>query len=146
MMDSLPKDSTTTRKAPTKRTRTKEGLAVGLFLMGLVVAIWLGQDETDRSSTNPPRTHLACPLLAEAARHREASDERAFSLAVAEAAAVAEHALDTSGEQFGTPEEIALNLGALSDEPDDALVGRLLERAREACRGKASWPPVAATI
>jgi hypothetical protein len=89
-------------------------------------------EETASSPT--PTARLACPLLQEAEVALDAGDEEAFRAAVHEAARVAQRTLDTSGESFGPPERVAIELDfALQQDVDIETLRSDLERGLAAC-------------
>jgi hypothetical protein len=113
------------------RWRSSIVTAVGVLAVvggvGLFLFLTSGQD----SKTEPvaEARGLACPYLQRAADAYDRGDQAAYNQAIGQAAHVAKDTLQTSGEVFGEPERIALelDLGAGQD------VQRLLELARIAC-------------
>ena len=88
------------------------------------------QDEQPKArATSPAARGLACPYLEQAADAYDSGDHAAYEDAVAQAKDAAEGALQTSGQAFGKPERIALELG-LATHPD---VSGLLTKASEVC-------------
>jgi hypothetical protein len=96
--------------------------SVGLFLFRT-------QGSSQQKEQPAPTRGGACPLLFQAAAANERGDRVAFSREIEEAAKVAEDTLQTSGEEFGEPERIALELelGQIRN-PE-----RLLARAQDVC-------------
>ena len=86
-------------------------------------------DEQPKESANGPARGLACPFLQQASDAYNSGDNAAYEAAIRQAKEVAEGTLQTSGQAFGKPERIALELG-LAIHPD---VPGLLTKASEAC-------------
>ena len=85
--------------------------------------------DSKTGSAAPPARGLACPYLQQAADAYERGDRPAFDQAIDQAAQVAKEALQRSGEAFGDPERIALEL-RLSGGHDAT---RLLEKGHAFC-------------
>jgi hypothetical protein len=99
--------------------------SVGLFLFRTQ-----GVDQQKEQQEQPALTRgLTCPHLLQAADASGRGDRLAFSREIQAAAKVAEDTLQTSGEEFGEPERIALELelGQIKN-PE-----RLLARAEDVC-------------
>jgi hypothetical protein len=106
------------------------GILVVAAAIGLFLYLMQGSDSETQSAS--PERALACPYLQQAADAREHQDRLAYSQAVDRAAQVAERVLQKSGQVFGVPERIALEL-ALANRPD---VATLLHRADDACSAR----------
>lgn len=125
-------------------TTAKVGMFVGLVLVA-AVAVFLvaGQDPDPAATSIPtepaspsPSSRLACPLLQEAEVALDTGDEQAFRAAVEEAGRIARRTLQTSGEAFGVPERIAIELdSALQGQPDIEDLRPDLDRGLAACSG-----------
>jgi hypothetical protein len=96
---------------------------------GVGVFLFLTQKSDSKPEHVTPALGLTCPSLQQAADAYGRGDRVAFNQAVDRAAHVAEDTLQKSGEVFGEPERIALelDLGASQDTQ------RLLDRAGIAC-------------
>ena len=96
-------------------------------------ALLLNQtDEPPKEHATGPAHGLACPYLQQAADAHDSGDHAAYEAAIGQAEDVAEGALQTSGEAFGKPERIALELG-LSSNKDPGHLTRMLELALQEC-------------
>jgi hypothetical protein len=105
-------------------------VAAALVVAGGVAAFlffYSGLDQPPEQAA--PAQGLACPFLLRAADAYEKGDRVAFNREVARAAEVAEETLQKSGQVFGEPERIALELDLGSKED----VSILLERMDKAC-------------
>jgi hypothetical protein len=96
--------------------------SVGLFLFRT-------QGSNQQNEQLAPTRGGACPLLLQATDANERGDRAAFSREIEEAAKVAEDTLQTSGEEFGEPEHIALELELCKIRNPE----RLLARAQDVC-------------
>jgi hypothetical protein len=119
-------------------------LAAGIVAAAAVGGyLWLsGDDSTGDTADSPPAetetvtVGIACPFLYEAFRHNQAGDNQALRQSVDEAAQAGEQALQQSGQEFGRPEEIAIELQhLLTQQPGPAgeEAERYLAEGREAC-------------
>lgn len=82
----------------------------------------------------------SCPGLSEAARHARVDDRVALARSVEVAAAAAERSLDRSGDLFGSPELVALELRvAVAERVPAAQISQLLARAERSCRRLGRW-------
>jgi hypothetical protein len=136
---------TTGRRALLGRLQALLSLSTIALLAGLIgaalIAGYLWLSDGDESPSRPsaaaaPERGVACPQLREAFVHSRNGDEDGLLRSVNAAARAGERALDTSGQSFGRPEEIALELQyALSKIMSirDRRVRTLLEQAQEAC-------------
>lgn len=109
-------------------------------LAGAAAAVWIaalmagqGGDNSDRTAA--PLQGLACGQLREAVDHWAAGRISLFGDSIRQAARVALRTLDTSGQLFGGPERVALQLDATleADRPEELVLERLLSRARASC-------------
>jgi hypothetical protein len=120
-------------------------LLAGLLVVGAVaVYLWTSDGGSDRPATAAvPERGVACPALREAFEQSKAGNSAAFRELVDEAAQAGEESLDRSGQVFGRPEEIALELeyaiGAGNSPATD--VSTLLEDARDVCTRLGRWQP-----
>jgi hypothetical protein len=114
-----------------KRSWSAFALITGILVVATAVGsvLYLTQGTDSETESEPPGRALACPYLQQAADARERRDRLAYTQAVDRAAQVAERALQKSGQVFGVPERIALEL-ALANRPD---IATLLRRADDAC-------------
>jgi hypothetical protein len=104
---------------------------LGVLAIATGVGLYLFRTQAPNEQTDQPAATRggACPRLLLAADANERGDRVAFSREIGEAAKVAEDTLQTSGEEFGEPERIALELelGQIRN-PE-----HLLDRARDVC-------------
>jgi hypothetical protein len=115
---------------PRTRWRSTITVIAVLALAAVVAGALLFNNRTDQSRDHAaPTQGLACPYLQQAADAYERGDRTAFDSAVAQALKVAQDTLQTSGQAFGKPERIALELGL--GQPNDPTP--LLDRARDLC-------------
>jgi hypothetical protein len=84
-----------------------------------------------------PARGLACPYLLQAANAWKRGDHAAYSEEIAKAARIAEDTLQTSGQDFGEPETIALDLDLTRDE-SPTRVAQQLELALRDCHNMGS--------
>lgn len=108
----------------------------------VAVYLWTSGEEPDRPVVEAPERGLACPDLREAFEQSEAGNEEALRGSVHAAARAGEQALDRSGQVFGRPEEIALELEyALTKKGGKASrdVARLMGEAEKACESQGRW-------
>jgi hypothetical protein len=78
-----------------------------------------------RDELTSPRQGLACPYLRLAADAYERGDHPAVDRTIARAAKIAEDTLQESGQVFGEPERIALELELGADQQLPSLLGRV---------------------
>jgi hypothetical protein len=125
--------------------KTAVGILIGLGVISAVVGyLVLSGDGSQQPAAAPtPKRGVACPHLRKAYEQRLGGNEDAASTSVRAAARAGEAALDKSGQAFGRPEEIALELEyAISNGHAPATdVSTLLEHARDACRRLGRWQP-----
>jgi hypothetical protein len=123
--------------------KTAIAVLVGLGMIGIVVGYLAFSDrESDQPSVGDgAQEGVACPHLRDAYDRRLEGKETAVRGAVEAAARAGEAALDRSGQVFGRPEEIALQLEYAITEGNRAAtnVSRLLENARDACIRLGQW-------
>jgi flagellar basal body-associated protein FliL len=116
---------------------TSVAAALGVLAVagGVAAFLFLSSDPDPPTNQAAPAQGLACPDLREAAEAHEQGDSASFDRSIAQAAEVAEQTLQTSGQVFGDPERIALEL-SLSDggRGSSARAERLLEQALQDCR------------
>jgi flagellar basal body-associated protein FliL len=96
---------------------------------GVAAFLFLSSDPAPPTDQATPALGLACPDLRAAAKAYEQGDDAAFDRSIAQAAEVAEQTLQTSGQVFGEPERIALEL----ELGDEHSTQRLLARVNVAC-------------
>jgi hypothetical protein len=133
------------------RGRRVEAWHIGL-VAGVLAAVviggylWLSGDDPAGQTAGAPDTEtaergVACPHLYEAFVHNQAGDLEALRRSVDAAAQVGEEALEQSGQEFGRPEEIAIELHSLgtSGEPDTAQTASFLQQAQSACEAVDRW-------
>jgi hypothetical protein len=116
---------------------------VGPLLAGLVVAgaiaslLWVMDEKPSRAVPPPsPKRGVACPDLHRARFHHRSGNEMALREAVDTAARVGELALERSGQIFGRPEEIALELQSVLSRGGGRTndqVADLLAESQTAC-------------
>jgi hypothetical protein len=110
-------------------------MTAAILVIAGVVALSLlhtkGSGQKKEQSTSV--SGVACPQLLLAADAYGRGDHDAFSLQIAQAARVAQDALQTSGEVFGEPERIALELH-LNPKESSAGIERLLQLAVQECQ------------
>lgn len=90
-----------------------------------------------------PERGVACPYLREAVEHFRSGNDMAFRQAVAAAAQIGELALDRSGQLFGRPEKLAIELQYLVAQERDGPAGKMertLSAAKQACADLGRWP------
>lgn len=106
---------------------------VALAIAGSVAsALFFDPDDQSQQRTNQPAAPeqgLACPSLEQAARSYDSGDRAGFKSAIARAANIAEGALQTSGQSFGEPERLALELRQAAG----SRIAGLLVQAENAC-------------
>jgi hypothetical protein len=126
----------------TLRTRDgKQGWRSMAIVMGIVVvvaafgwALYVTAGSDSKSEELAPERGVACVHLLDAAHAYDDGDQAAFDDAIKRGARVAEDTLQRSGQLFGEPERIALELDLASNK-DAAHVERLLELALRDCQG-----------
>jgi hypothetical protein len=145
-------------EAPERRRRSEGGKARRLQIRhvalgaGIIAALavggylWLSGDDSPGETADAPEAvvaqqGVACPHLHEAFTHRQAGDAEALRRSVDAAARASEHALQQSGQEFGRPEELALELQhALAARPGATEdLTRFLAEARETCERIGQW-------
>jgi hypothetical protein len=120
-------------------------LIAGLLVAFIAAAAVAGQllNRPPDELTGPPERGESCPFLSAAFKARLSGDEVAFRDSVSEAARVAKASLNRSGELFGTPEKLAVELSfALSGDqiPIAKSIDGRLDRAAESCSNLGRWP------
>jgi hypothetical protein len=115
------------------RQRTIAAIVAALVVaVGVSAFLFVSDPETPAQQQQQPTTPakgLACPYLFRAVEALEQGDQTEYEREIDRAAIAAENTLQKSGQVFGKPEEIALELD-LGREKD---VDRLLESAQEIC-------------
>lgn len=119
-------------------------LLAGLLVVGAVaVYLWTSDGGSHRPPTAAPERGVACPALRRAFEQSKAGNSAAFREWVDEAAQAGVASLNRSGQVFGRPEEIALELeyaiGAGNAPATE--VSTLLESGRNACMRLGRWHP-----
>jgi hypothetical protein len=99
--------------------------------------LFLTQGSNQQAGQKSPSRGLVCPYLQQAAAAYERGDSVAFNKTIERAVKIAEDTLQRSGETFGGPERIALELGL---GPHEAA-GKLLDKAESACSQLGQWIP-----
>ncbi len=106
---------------------------VALLIAGGVAAALLlkpgDKQPRERAAVTSPVSGLACPLLQQASDAYNSGDHVAYEAAIQQAEKIAKETLQRSGEDFGEPERIALELGL----DGDARAPALLAKVDEAC-------------
>ena len=120
------------------------GIAAIIAVTGYLV--FAGGDSTGRPSaeTQMQETEqgVACPRLHEAFTHSRVRDAKALHRSVNAAARAGEQALDQSGQAFGRPEEIAIELQyLLAKTPKGGVnaAAEYLAQARKECERIGRW-------
>lgn len=124
---------------------------VGL-VAGIVVAVavggylWLSDGAPTNETADAPQPvaqqGVACPHLQQAFTHSQAGDRTALRRSVDDAARASEQALQQSGQEFGRPEEIAIELQHALAQARAKAAGdaqALLAEARAACEEVDQW-------
>ena len=106
------------------------GAAVGLFL-------FLTEGSNRQARQESPSRGVVCPYLQQAAAAYERGDSVAFNKTIERAVKIAENTLQRSGETFGEPERIALELGLGPQEASR----KLLDKAESTCSQLGQWVP-----
>jgi hypothetical protein len=123
------------------------GVVAGI-VAGIVVGgyLWMSGGDSPGETPDAPESvvvehGVACPHLHEAFTHNQAGDVEALKGAVDAAARAGEQALQQSGQEFGRPEEIAIELQyAISRGKGGATrVSHLLENALRDCTRLGRW-------
>jgi len=104
------------------------GTGVGLFL-------FLAQGSKQQAGQESPSRGVVCPYLQRAALAYERGDSVAFNKTIERAMKIAEATLQQSGQTFGEPEHIALELGLGPSK----RAGQLLDLAKTACSKLGQW-------
>jgi hypothetical protein len=113
---------------------TSVAAALGVLAVagGVAAFLFLSSDSDRPTDQASPAQGLACPHLRAAAEAYEQGDSASFDRSIAQAAEVAEATSQKSGQVFGEPERIALEL-ELSPNQSSARIERLLELALQGC-------------
>lgn len=125
---------------PQRRTG-REILVIGILIIGaigiVIGAIAVFGDDPEgperQAERSRPERGVACPHLREASDALGEGDPERLRQAVNQAARAAERALETSGQAFGRPEEISLELALARKLTNTAARDRLLAQGLEAC-------------
>jgi hypothetical protein len=107
-------------------------VVIAAAVAGVLLLNHEDEQPKERAATAAPLRGLACPYLQQASDAFDSGDHAAFESAIAQATDVAEGTLQTSGQAFGKPERIALELG-LSENTDRNHIASLLELALQDC-------------
>lgn len=99
---------------------------------GIAAFLFFTSSSDSADDQSSPRQGLACPYLRQAAAAYEEGDSALFDRTIAQAAKVAEGTLQKSGQAFGEPERIALELDLAPDQ-SSARIERLLRLALRDC-------------
>jgi len=110
-------------------------MAGAVFVIAATVALSLLHSRGASSPTVSvaPVQGLACPNLLQASSAYARGDRVTFTEQIARAATIAEQMLQTSGQEFGRPERIALELHLAPDQPPSEIE-RMLQQAVEDCQ------------
>jgi hypothetical protein len=100
---------------------------------GIGAFLFLNQNSGSKPDQVATMRGLACPSLQQASDAYSRGDQVAYNQAISQAAHIAEDTLQTSGQVFGKPERIALELDLESNE-SSTRVERLLELAAQGCQ------------
>jgi hypothetical protein len=108
--------------------------AVGVLAVagGISLFLFLTHGSDSKTEQLAPEHGLACPYLEQAADAYPLGDRVAYNQAIDRAAQVAEDTLDKSGQAFGEPERIALELSLQQRRPRSGILN-LLTAAQVAC-------------
>lgn len=138
-----PRDEDEGRSASTARvTALAGGVVVGAVVIALLLFDSDGLDPAPGEGAGPEQG-VACPFLHDAFEEFEIGNETAFAKALRIAARKAELTLERSGEVFGDPERIAVELNSDvtgSRTVSMAKIEKSLEDAQQACTMLARWP------
>jgi hypothetical protein len=121
------------------RARWKAPIATAVAVLaiagGVGVFLFVNHGSDSKPEHVTPAFGLTCPTLKQAADAYDREDRAAYNQAIDQAAHVAEDTLQKSGEVFGEPERIALelNLGAHERIPE------LLRQAEKVCSRLGQW-------
>lgn len=136
-----------TEEGGSSASRARRIAVIGGIVVGaVVVAILLMNSDDNNPALGDgagPEQGVACPFLQDAFEEFEAGNDAAFAEAVRVAAREAELTLERSGQVFGRPEALALELRALMSGPADAPTERsreLLVQVEQACMTLDLWP------
>lgn len=110
-------------------------IAVLALAAGVAGALFLSQTSKPPRKRAAPAQGLACPFLHQAADAYDSGDLAAFQHAASQAAEVAQGTLQTSGQAFGAPERVALELSSGST----GRAPQLLSRAVDVCSQLGLW-------
>jgi len=118
----------------------------GVFVaVAVAVYLWTSDGGSDRPAPVPhEKRGVACPALRDAFEETQAGERESFRQSVDEAVRAGEEALDRSGQVFGQPERIAIELQyalATNAGQTSTELMRLLENARSACLRLGRWQP-----
>jgi hypothetical protein len=118
----------------TRRSWRSIGIAIAVLVIagGVAAVLFLSPSEEQPKERAAPTRGLACPYLEQASQANDRGDRAAFETAITRAADVAQDTLQTSGQSFGEPERIALELG-LAGSAGSNRVERLLGLALTEC-------------
>lgn len=139
-----PPDRASAGQAPSAPRVRRLALVGGLVIGGVVAATLLMSAEGPKPSprAEPPERGVVCPYLQDAFEQLEDGDAAAFAESVRVAAREGELTLERSGQLFGRPERLALELRSLLVEggalPADEAAS-LLGRAQETCSRLGRW-------
>jgi hypothetical protein len=123
------------------------GLAVGILVAVAVAGyLWLSDGASTSETADAPQPQaaeqgVACPHLHEAFIHSQAGDIEAVGRSVDAAAQASEQALQQSGQEFGRPEEIAIELQHLLETTNGTSgdANQYWVDARAACEDLGRW-------
>jgi hypothetical protein len=124
---------------PKARSIALIGAIVGALVIGVILTA--SEDVGSPASPEPESERgVACPFLRFALEAFDAGDDTGFANSVRVAARQAELTLERSGQVFGRPEEIALQLRSLVErEPASQTMRDLLLRAKAYCTDLQLW-------
>lgn len=132
-------------KLATKRPRPPTiALGAGLLVAaGVGGFLWASNPDSDHPRAAPrPETGVACPGLRKAFAYHQSGNFKELRRSVATAAAAGTNALDRSGQVFGRPEEIAIELDYLLTQARSSAatdVANYFRQVRVACEHVGRW-------
>jgi hypothetical protein len=135
--------------APAERPLSRSRVLIAVLIAAVLIVAGVGgqmlrnepQGDTRRSaSSDRPARGAACPSLAQAYQLVGDGKMDAFVSTIEEAARVAERTLDRSGQTFGRPERLAIQLSYDIQNARRAAVIAGLQKAAQSCLSIGRWP------